>query len=173
MRKFLSIVLFLVIALIPVLSLATDYTALSDEELLTELNRIRAEVTKRTINPDRVLCDSDGIVVSLHKDAFSTEEKYDGTQLNIKCMVVNNSDKRIGVSIDKVAINGWECTVLSMPDLDAGKKTIITVDIRDFTSKTDCSSVEDIEDIEFYCYTFDPVTYKIYTDNLRNKVIIK
>lgn len=175
MRKFISFLFSLIIALTPLFSLAADYTSLSDEELLSSLDQIRAELEKRTFNSDRIICDSekDGIIMALHKDALSTDE-FDGSRLYIKCIVVNNGDKQIGVQVDKVAINGWECeTTFSYIEIDPSKKAIITVEVRDFTSLTDCSSIEDIEDMEFYCYTYNPNSGWKITDNLRKKVVLK
>lgn len=174
MRKFLSLFLAFAIVLTPVFSLAADYTSLSDDDLLNELDQIRAEIAKRTINPDKILCDSDGLTISLKDDAFETKEtSVFGTTLYINCIAVNNSNETIGVIIEKIALNGWECEVHDTTTLDAGKKSMVTFDIMDILSKVDFTSVSEIEDIEFYYKTYSPVTYKTITDNLRKKVVLK
>lgn len=174
MRKVFSVILVLIISLVPVLSIAADYTALSDEELLNELNQIRAEITKRTLNSDKVVIDSDGVIVSLRENGIELIEEFDKTfSLVFNGVSVNNSDVAIAVSVDKIAINGWECNVMSSFSLDPGKKAMKKFGVKDIFSKVDFSSIEEIEDIEFYYHTYDPETYKTITDNLRKKVVVK
>lgn len=172
MKKIILIILTLALILTPILSFATDYTVLTDDDLLNELNQIRAELLKRTINPDKILCESDGVTISLRGE-IEEKDSYRGKSLVLNYTAVNNSEKQMGLIVKEICVNGWEIALMDSITLDAGKKTMGNFEISDIYSKVDFTSLEEIEDIEFYYYTFDAVTYYTITDNLRTKLVLK
>lgn len=124
MKKLVSLLLALSLILLPMIALA-DYASMTDDELQTELNQIRAEIAKRVSVKEgkQVLAEADGITVTL-KGEPSWEKSYDGTHyIVLQVTVVNTSNEAVGVRQDDVYLNGWKVSCSFQTSLDPGMKT--------------------------------------------------
>ena len=171
MKKIISLLLALVVLLTPIISLAADYTAMTNEELLSELNNIRVELLKRELNPENIILESDGLIIYLNGE-LQEEKRYDGKSvLLVNIIVVNNSDKQLHGSIDKISVNGWEIENYNSIIVDAGKKAKETFKFPGIYEDTDITSLSDINEIEFYGATTNPETYMFITNGLRKTIL--
>ena len=173
MKRLLTIFLAFVVSILPVLALATDYTSMSNDDLLTELKKIRSEIDTREFNQDKIICDCDGMVITL---AGEIEEgtRYDGSPIwTFPIIAVNNSDIKLYVVLDKVAINGWEVDTSNYLDIGPGNKAKETFEVRDVYEKTDLTSIADIEVIEFVFHTTNSATSRYITKDTRKTIVFK
>lgn len=173
MRRFISWLFALVFAFNPILSFATEYASMSDDELLNELDQIRVELLLRTINPEQIMLESNGIVIYLSGE-IREEKNYDGTiNLVFPIIAVNNGDKNIIGSIREFSINGWEVETYNSIEIDAGKKVKDEFKLKDVYGKTDITSIDKITEIEFYGSTTDPSNNKYITKDLRKTIVFQ
>ena len=173
MKRFLLTLLIFVISLMPILAFATDYASMSDEDLLIELKKIRAEIDTRELNPDNIICDCDGIVITMVGE-IEESTRYDGTPIwTFPIIAVNNSDIKLYVVLDKVAINGWEVDTNNYLDIGPGNKAKEVFEVRDVYEKTDITSIADIEVIEFVFHTTNSATSRYITKDTRKTIVFK
>jgi hypothetical protein len=131
---------------------AADYQSMTDEELVAEANAIRNEQVKRKAAEEEkpVVFDQDGVQVYL-----TGNYKMTSTNLKIEAVVVNETDRTLDVlaANNRIAINGWECFSLGIPNTGPGKKQKGEFNIT--FGQSDISKYEEIEDISFKIDIFD------------------
>ena len=155
MRKMALFVLIFVFSIIPFLALATDYSSLSDEELVIEFKLIKEEINKRGINPDAD--GQDNKILSQYKDmtlSFSAVEEmaYNGALL-VWYTAINNGDKPVRIYFDEIKINGWGIGPLfDSISLEPGEKKKDKIIIFEYCKKTDIKSVDEIEELELFSH---------------------
>lgn len=172
-KKIVAFFMAFILTVIPMISLAADYSTMTIDELFSEINQIRAELQIREFNDEMIICDSDGMKITIDGKP-EVEESYDGSyKLSLHYIAVNTGNKAVGFSFDKICINGWEIICLEMPSLDAGKKMKGTLEVYSVDEMADIKSADEIEDIEIYGYTYDSLTYGTLTDHIRMKVVMK
>ena len=173
MKRPLAMFLFLINLLMPILALATDYASMSNDDLLIELKKIRAEIDTREFNQDKIICDCDGMVITLAGE-IEESTRYDGTPIwTFPIIAVNNSDIKLYVVLDKVAINGWEIDTNNYLDIGPGNKAKEVFEVRDVYEKTDITSIADIEVIEFVFHTTNSATSRYITKDTRKTIVFK
>lgn len=174
MKKLVSVFIVLCLALLPVLSLA-DYAAMSDDELQTELNLIRAEITKRaeTKEAKEILAESDGITVTLKGDPAFEDGVGGSKKLTLSVTAVNSSDEAVGIRTDEVYINGWKIGTLFSVTLDPGMKKKDEIVFYKVDEEAELEKLEDLEDIKFVFLTFEPNGYKTKTRDIEKTVSFK
>ena len=170
MKKLFSLFLALLLLIaIPCEAFAAqDYSAMTDEELNAELNLIRAEMTRRLSLSEakEILIDNvDGLTVTL-KGELTLSQSSNGKTLELTVIVVNSSDKAIGLSIDDCYINGWKESTLFSKSLDAGTKLKDTISFYHVDEDADLEDLEDLEDLIMHFHTFDPDTYHTITKEI-------
>ena len=107
-------------------------------------------------------------------DDLTVEKIYDGSyKLVIKYIAVNTGEKAVSLSVDELCVNGWEVSCLEIISLDAGKKAKGEIEVDSIDEKAEVTTADEIEDIEFYGYTFDANTFNNLTENIRMKVVFK
>ena len=72
-------------------------------------------------------------------------------------VVINDSESKIGVSLDDVSINGWNVYGSGIYDTAAGKKQTSSIEFN--LTDAEISSFEEIEDIEFVVSVYDSDSY--------------
>ena len=164
MRKFIALLLTLL--LLTTTAFATDWAAMSTEDILSEIDQARAELAIRDLADQFVLYDSDGLTVTL---TGTPTLKY-GT-LSFPVTGVNSSDKAITLTVDTVYINGWQVTSLGYVSLDAGKKIRTTIDVYSVKEDADLTDISQLEDVEFHMHTYDPTTYADITKDITRQVV--
>ena len=174
MKKFISVLVAFCFALLPVLSLA-DYSAMSDDELQTELNLIRAEITKRseTKEAKEILAEADGLTVTMKGEPV-VDEIYDGSKkLILAVTVVNTSEESAGISMDEAYINGWKVSGMFIPTLEPGTKLKQEIEFYHVDENAELEKLEDLEDIKFIFHTFEAETFMRKTGNIEKTVSFK
>ena len=172
-KRLLTILLAFAVSVMPAFAQATDYASMSNDDLLNELKMLRSEMDIREFNPEKIICDCDGMVITL---AGEIEEgtRYDGTPIwTFPIIAVNNSDIKLYVVLDKVAINGWEVDTNNYLDIGPGNKAKEVFEVRDIYEKTDITSIADIEVIEFVFHTTNSATSRYITKDTRKTIVFK
>ena len=169
MKKLLSVALALLLLIaFPCEAFAEqDYSAMTDEELNVELNLIRAEITKRLYLSEakEILIDNiDGITVTL-KGEPTLKQSSSGNTLEF-AIVVNSSDKAVGLAIDDCYINGWKESTLFAKTLDPGTKLKDTISFYHVEEDADLEDLADLEDVKMYFHTYEPETYHTLTKDI-------
>lgn len=167
MRKIVCFILAMILC-VPVCAFAEDYSSLTVEELYTMIDQAKAELLKRELveAEKAVIVDADGISLILTGERELTAS-YDGTmKLTLDVMVVNSSDKNVGVSIDEIYINGWEESALASFSLAAGKKAKEKIEMYHVDVDADLKAIEELETIEFHCHTYDADSYHSLTKGI-------
>lgn len=174
MKKVLSILLAMMMVCVSGLSLAdgaseseaaaasdsvvaNDLSKFSDDDLRAALSAIRNELTRRSLVTDEktVIFDQDGIQIYLtgEHEVWGSDTKY----ITFTAVVINDSESKIGVSLDDVSINGWNVYGSGIYDTDAGKKQKSNIEFN--LTDAEISSFEEIEDIEFVVSVYDSDSY--------------
>ena len=169
MRKFTAIMLALLLSTaFATTAFAADWSSMSTEEILAEIDQARAELTARDLaDPENfVLVDADGMTITI---TGAPEIEYG--ILTIPATAVSSSDKEVGVIIEEAYINGWQVPVATAYTLEPGKKAKIKIEIYGIEETAEITDVSQLEDIEFHMYTFDPTTYDTITDGLPATVV--
>lgn len=166
--------LLIIVSLFSV-ALADDYSSMTYNELKTELDKILLEITKKNINTDRLLCDSDGFKVYITGDIQFDYDDYNKSKkvLVIPITAFNESNQALNLWIDTLSFNGWEVDFpLCLISLDANKKCKDTIIVEDFLDKTDIVAIFQIKEIEAY-YRVNDNDYNEVNKNCRTTVILE
>lgn len=136
---------------------ANDLSKFSDDDLRAALSAIRNELTRRSLVTDEktVIFDQDGIQVYLtgEYEVWGSDTKY----ITFNAVVINDSESKIGVSLDDVSINGWNVYGSGIYDTAASKKQKSSIEFN--LTDAEISSFEEIEDIEFVVSVYDSDSY--------------
>lgn len=134
------------------------FSAMTDEELHDLINGARNELKTRELNAeaDMILFEQDGITVYLTGEY----ETYgsDSTYVDLKVIVVNDSDKDVNIQVDSVTVNGWDVYGSGISGITAGhkKKGELGLKIDD----ADITTFEEIEEVEFNLYIYDSTAWE-------------
>ncbi len=160
MKKFISILLALILLGGLAMAEGIDYASMTDAELHAVLDGVRNELAKRDLKAgDKVLLfEQNGVSVYLTGE-YHVDSWGEGKQvLQLEAIVVNESESKISVYIDTVSVNGWEVYGGCIIDINPGKKKKGDFEIRLYDA--DITSYEEIEDIEFTFDISDADAYK-------------
>lgn len=154
MKRLVALVLALMLLCGPALA-EIDWTGMSDEEIRAAIDSGRNELVKRGMlaAENFVLVDQDGVQVYLTGNYSWSEYGEDYRQIELEAIVINDSDKKVTVSIDGCYVNGWEVYASGIYDTAAGKKQKDTFDVS--LVEADVTVFEEIEDIEFTFRLYD------------------
>ena len=72
---------------------------------------------------------------------------------------------------EKLSINGWEFTSVNGADLEPGHKAKKKISVSSIDTKAEIKSVDEIQDMEFFGYTYDPETHGRITDDIHTRLI--
>ena len=134
---------------------APDFSAASEVEILEVLNAIRNELVSRNLiqHEDLVLVDENGVKVYL-TGKYEIEEYSSGSiYVELEAVVINDTDKKIGVRTDSSSVNGWDVDSSGISDISAGKKKKGEIELK--ISDADISTYEEIEDVELTMLVYD------------------
>ncbi len=143
-----------------------DYASLSDDELHLVISKARNELAKRELNAekDAVLFEQDGVTVYLTgKDSFE-EDKYDleYAPLKIGVILINDSDRNIGVNLKNPAVNGWDVSSSLAPSVSANKKAKGVIELNVFDAEI--TSLDDLEELEVSFELYDTDSYDTFAE---------
>lgn len=123
MKRFVSVFLVVLLAFSTSFALAEgmDFASMSDDALRALVDAARNELAKRelTAAENTVLFEQNGVKVYL---TGAYDLSYDNAYLSLEAVVVNDSDKKVNVSVDTACINGWDVYGSGIGDISAGKK---------------------------------------------------
>ena len=139
---------------------APDFSAATVDEILEVLNAIRNELVSRDLvqREDVVLIDENDVKLYL-TGKYEIEEYSSGTvYIELEAVVVNNTDKKIGVRPDSSSVNGWDVDYSGISDVSAGKKKKGEIELK--ISDADISTFEEIEDVELTMLVYDGENYQ-------------
>ncbi len=119
----------------------------------------RNELTSRKAVEDgnTFLVDKDDVQVYL--TGKHTIESYESgnSYLYLEAVVINNTDKNIGIGSDTASVNGWNVDFLGTTDVSFGKKKKDNFELR--ISDADISSYEEVEELEISLVIYDCDSY--------------
>ena len=168
MKRYLTfaLALFLVVALLPIVSFA-DYSSMTDDELLAELNLIRVELTKRADSKEekQVLADVDGITVT-YNGSPRLENTFMGLCLILPVTITNSGKKSMSIRLDDSYINGWKVGYTFLEELDPGMKAKGEISLENVDNDAELVSLDALEDVKLVFLTFDPNTFDTKTSNI-------
>ncbi len=161
MKRFLCILLLVLIALPTIAVAEIDWKNMTVDEIQAVIDSARSEIVTREIKTDAkgtIIFEVDGLVVSITKAEI--ERSYDNTyNLTVSYTAVNNSNKKMGFDIETFYLNGWEVSGLAICDLDAGMKIRDEFTLYAVDAYADVSSYDDLEELKMVMHTFNPDTY--------------
>ena len=108
MKRLVALVLASIMLFSVAVAYADDYSSLSDEQLIEQLNAIRNELVSRGFKAEknRVLLEKNGIQVYINGDPVIKREQWSDTEyLYIPIVIINNTDKVIMCAIDNTSEN--------------------------------------------------------------------
>ena len=146
---------------------AKDYTKMTNGELLTEINRIRAELTRREAlaQGDAVIANADGVLLTLSGQPEIVEQlgvKY----LSFPVTAVNTATAVRGLVAESIYVNGWKVNCDFIVRLDAGTRAKDAILIPDAEKSAEIADIRDLQDVKLTLYTFDPSTYITLTSGI-------
>ena len=140
-----------------------NFTRMTTEELHQLIDEARMELSKREllIGDSVTILEAENVTISLTGEYDALFDEY----IELKAVVLNDSEKNVGITLDKVALNGWTVYGGGPNGVDAGKRGK-----GEFTFslvEADLHSPEEVEDIEFVISLYDLDTFvTFYTTDL-------
>lgn len=135
-----------------------DFSAMTDEELHEIINSARNELKKRELlfAEDTALIDQDKVKVYLTGKYEIVEYFYPEDQIGVafEAIVINDSDKTIGINFDSATVNGWDVGYGGISEVTAGHKKKVELEL--YISDAGISTFEEIEDVVFALGAYDP-----------------
>ena len=167
MKRMIALLVALSMMLIPVFACA-DYASMSDDELQTALNLIRAEIVKRAEAKEgkQILAEADGITVTLKGEPMWKKSYNDTHYIELQVTVVNSSDEAVGIRENDTYVNGWKVDCDFSTNLEPGTKTKETIKMYKVDEDTDLECLDDLEDIKIIFLTFEGKTFHTKTKNI-------
>ena len=166
MKKTISV--FLVIILLFNISLAfaeeVDFSKYSDDELRSFITSARIELIKRLGKSVENTLIYDGNGIKIYLTGNYNDINMWG-QIELECVVVNETGKEIAMWDDDAYVNGWSAYTRKyiVNNLKTGKKEKGTIYIN--AKKANLSSFEDIEDIVLYLKVVDTDKNELFIAN--------
>lgn len=161
MKKLLC--LFLVFMMIAPCAFAdTDYSKMSDSELLKIINEARNELNKRITIAGKnkyLVQNNDFEIYFTGNGSYGNwgSDKY----FDIEIVVVNKKDQTLNIQFDGITINGWETETLGNQIKGIGPMKKKKDSIKLLYTQADLESYKDMEDIEVAFHTFNEDYRKI------------
>lgn len=165
MRKFLAILFAALLLCGSCLAEGLDYASMTDDQLHAIVDAARNELAKRelTLDGKTLLFEKDGVSVYLTSDFEADSLKTDSMHfMRAGVIVVNDSDKNMGVGIDSMSVNGWEVYSSGFSSISAGKKGKNELSFN--AVDTDITDVSEIETVEITFYMYDGDTYQTISE---------
>ncbi len=156
MKRFLSVLLLLIVVFSTCHAEGLDYSSLSTEELHQIINSARNELTVRELNAaeNTVLLDQNDVKVYLTgKYEIWGDKADDYMYLDLEVVVVNDSDYLLSVIVDSACVNGWEVYTSGISDTSPGKKQRGSLEFK--ISDGEAYTYEEVEEIEMNILLYD------------------
>ena len=157
MKKLLAIILLLILFIPQTTSFAanTDFSSMSDKDILDTIDSARAELLRRKAEGNFIIIDQDGVQMYQTGNYRITGYSETDITMEIEVVVINNRDTPISIFDNGTSVNGWAVDLLGTSSIPAGKSK------KDYISfnmyKANITQMEEIHEVE-YCF-------KIYKDN--------
>ena len=161
MKKFLTVLLALLLLCSSCLAEGLDYASMTDAQLHDIVDAARNELTKRELVA--VLSEQDGVTVYMTGDYTIRESSIsDDIWLKINIVVVNDSGRDVGIDTVNPSVNGWDVSASILSTTTKGKKSKqeLTLNVKDAEVK----SLDEIEELEIAFRMFDGETYKTFAE---------
>ncbi len=152
MKKFLTVLLALLLLCGSCLAEGLNYASMTDAQLH---DIVAAEKT--------VLFEQDGVTVYMTGDYTIRESSIsDDIWLKINIVVVNDSGRDVGIDTVNPSVNGWDVSASILSTTTKGKKSKqeLTLNVKDAEVK----SLEEIEELEIAFRMYDGETYKTFAE---------
>jgi len=158
MKKLLSLILATMLLGSVALAESVDYASMTDEELHGIIDSARNELTKREMvfGEKTVLIDQDGVQFYLTGE-YEFNASSDSKYTELETVLINNSDRKVTVTVDDLYVNGWQIFAMCGSNADAGKKDKGSLDMS--LADAEVNTFEDIQDMEFMIRVYDSETY--------------
>ncbi|MBQ3476970.1 MAG: hypothetical protein IJH25_02220 [Clostridia bacterium] len=143
MKRFVSVILALMLLLTYVAFAEADYASMSDGELHALIDGARHELTKRELiaGEKLVLIDQDGVTLYL-----TGENRMSGDFTYMQAVLINDNDFPVLVTADQFAANGWDVWCGGFDKTEANKKKKSEITFKSVDAEiSDLSELEDIE----------------------------
>ncbi len=156
MKRFISVVLVIVMLFSVSIAYATDYSTISDEELNTLFYSIRNELEYRRLKTEKkvFILNQEGIQVYIDGPLTISDFVLGGLSLVVPVAIINNCEKSITVGPTHTSVNGWMTqSWLHNSVVNPGKKIKgrLEIDLND----TDVEALEDFESLEICFIVYD------------------
>lgn len=159
MKKFVSIVMVLVLLYSVSFAEEIDWANMSDDAIQSIIDAGRNELIKRqpVFGEKVMLIDQDGLQVYLTGKYDYLDYGEDSQYFQLEVVYINDSDTRQAISIDDVYVNGWSIYGGVLSAIDPGKKVKDTLgfDVTD----AEITAYEDIQEIQLSFHSYSDETY--------------
>lgn len=158
MKRLLAISITLILFAYGAFAESIDYSNMSDEDLHSMIDTARNELTKRELvaGEKTVLVDQDGVQLYLTGD-IDFRESSDSKYTEIGVVLINDSDRKISISIEDLYVNGWSIFAMCGASAESGKKDKATIDMS--LDEAEINNFQDIEEMEFTVRVYDGESY--------------
>lgn len=166
MKRFfvVSLILIHIFTCINTVAFAANYSSMTDEEIKEEIDAMRNELVVRGLkaekkteffNDHNILIYIDGSISVNKKSSWSND-----IELDIPVVIVNNSDKNIGLVVRDASVNGWavEGYFENSGEVPAGKKMKCLFYF--YVQNTDVENINEFNDAEFKVRVYNKDTWK-------------
>ena len=165
MKKFLTVLLALLLLCDSCLAEGLNYASMTDAQLHDIVDAARNELTKRELvaAEKTVLFEQNGVTVYMTGDYTIRESSIsDDIWLKINIVVVNDSGRDVGIDTVNPSVNGWDVSASILSTTTKGKKSKqeLTLNVKDAEVK----SLDEIEELEIAFRMFDGETYKTFAE---------
>lgn len=163
MKRTLALLLALLMLCGTCLAEGLDYQSMTDEQLHAVINSARSELAKRElIAADKtVLFEQEGVTIYISGDYTVREGVIgDAVYLEIKLVVVNETDRNVGISIENPSVNGWDISAPYLSGVSAQKKAKDTLKLN--VADAEVKTAEDLEDLTLSFRLYDADSYKTF-----------
>lgn len=165
MKRLFALLLSLLMLCGTCLAEGMDYASMTDEQLHAVIDTARNELVKRELvaAEKTVLFEQDGVTVYMTGDYTIRESSIsDDVYFKINIVVINDSDRDVGINIVNPSVNGWDVSNAFLSTTTAGKKSKqeLTLNVVNAEVKT----IEQIEDVEIAFNLYDGSTYKNFAE---------
>ena len=115
---------------------------------------------------DRTIFDSDGVIMTLDSIKVEFNPVLDSYTLYFTVYAENNGDEPITIMFDTITLNGYETRCTWGFKIGIDKKAREKVTLFNINESTGVVNADDIETVEFCCYTANSETNHTITKNL-------
>lgn len=170
MKKLLAILLLLLF-LIPETSafaINTDWSSMSDQDILNIIDSARAELVLRKASGNFMIIDQDGVQMYQTGNYRITEYSPENIVMDIEVVIINNRDSEIFLMDNGTCVNGWAVGMASLANVPAGRKVKDVISFNMY--KANITKMEEIHEVEYSFeihfsnnyFEFIPTTHSIY-----------